>query len=52
LKGCLKEEAWAAISRLSLSSENYKEAVSILRDRFGNEHASFNFCSYGIFVEN
>jgi hypothetical protein len=37
LKGCLKGEAGAAISGLSLSSENYKEAVSILRDRFGNE---------------
>ena len=37
LKGCLKGEAGAAISGWSLSSENYKEAVSILRDRFGNE---------------
>ena len=37
LKGCLKGESLSAVSGLTLSSENYKEAVGILKDRFGNE---------------
>ena len=37
LKGNLKGEALAAISGLSLSSENYKQAVAILKERYGNE---------------
>ena len=37
LKGCLKGESLSAVSGLTLSSENYKEAVGILNDRFGNE---------------
>ena len=37
LKGCLKGEALSAVGGLALNSENYKEAIQILRDRFGNE---------------
>ena len=37
LKGCLKGEAQATISGLTLSSENYTEAIDVLKDRFGNE---------------
>ena len=37
LKGCLKGESLSAVSGLTLSSENYEEAVGILKDRFGNE---------------
>ena len=37
LKGCLKGEAQATISGLTLSSENYTQAVDLLTDRFGNE---------------
>lgn len=37
LKGCLKGEAQATISGLTLSSENYTEAINVLKDRFGNE---------------
>ena len=37
LKDNLKGEALAAISGLSLSSENYKQAVAILKNRYGNE---------------
>ncbi|XP_028403430.1 uncharacterized protein LOC114526129 [Dendronephthya gigantea] len=37
LKGCLKGEAHTTVSGLTLSSENYKDAIDILRDRFGNE---------------
>ena len=37
LKGCLKGEALAAISGLTLTSENYEEAIQVLKDRFGNE---------------
>ena len=36
LKGRLVGQALDAISGLSLSSANYKEAVQILKDRFGN----------------
>ena len=34
LKGCLKGESLSAVSGLTLSSENYEEAVGILKDRF------------------
>ncbi|CAB4038851.1 PREDICTED: uncharacterized protein LOC100197852, partial [Paramuricea clavata] len=37
LKGCVKGEALAAISGLTLTSDNYQEAVQVLKDRFGNE---------------
>ena len=37
LKGCLKGESLSVVSGLSLSSDNYQEAVGILKDRFGNE---------------
>ena len=37
LKGCLKGEAFAAILGWTLTSENYKEAIQVLHDRFGNE---------------
>ena len=37
LKGNLKGEALAAISGLSLNSENYQQAVAILKERYGNE---------------
>jgi hypothetical protein len=37
LKGCLKGEALSAVAGLALNSENYKEAIDILKDRFGNE---------------
>ncbi|CAB4007898.1 PREDICTED: uncharacterized protein LOC100197852 [Paramuricea clavata] len=37
LKGCLRGEALAAISGLMLSSDNYKEAIPLLKNRFGNE---------------
>ena len=37
LKGCLKGEALDAISGLALSMENYKEAIQLLKNRFGNE---------------
>ena len=37
LKGCLKGEAQATISGLTLSSENYTQTVDLLTDRFGNE---------------
>ena len=37
LKGCLKGEAQATISGLTMSSENYTEAIDVLKDRFGNE---------------
>ena len=37
LKGFLREEALAAISGLMLSSYNYKEAIQLLKNRFGNE---------------
>ena len=36
-KGNLKGEALAAISDLILNSENYKQAVAILKDRYGND---------------
>ena len=36
LKGCLKGESLSAVSGSTLSSENYEEAVGILKDRFGN----------------
>ena len=37
LKGCLKGEALSAVAGLALNSKNYKEAIDILKDRFGNE---------------
>ena len=37
LKGCLRGEALAAISGLTLNNENYEEAVQLLGERFGNE---------------
>ena len=37
LKGCLKGEALSAVSGLTLNSENYKEAIQLLPDRFGNK---------------
>ena len=37
LKGCLRGEALAAILGLTLTSENYNEAIQVLKDRFGNE---------------
>ena len=37
LKSNLKGEALAAISDLSLNSENYTQAVAILKERYGNE---------------
>ena len=37
LKGCLKGEASDAISGLVLSTENYREAIQVLKTRFGNE---------------
>ena len=37
LKGCLKGEALSAVAGLALNMENYKEAIDILKDRFGNE---------------
>ena len=36
LKGLLKDKASDAILGLSLTSENYDEAVTILKSRFGN----------------
>ena len=39
LKGFLKGESLSAVSGLTLSSENYEEAVGILKDRFGNERS-------------
>ena len=37
LKGCVRGEALSAISGLTLTSENYQEAIQVLKDRFGNE---------------
>ena len=37
LQGGLKGEALDAISGLTLSMENYKEAIQLLKNRFGNE---------------
>ena len=37
IEGCVKGEALAAISGLTLTSDNYQEAVQVLKDRFGNE---------------
>ena len=37
LKGRIKGEAHAAISGLTLTSENFQEAIQVLKDRFGNE---------------
>ena len=37
LQGGLKREALDAISGLTLSMENYKEAIQLLKNRFGNE---------------
>lgn len=37
LKRYLGGEALGAVSGLNLSSENYKEAIELLRERFGNE---------------
>jgi hypothetical protein len=37
LKGCLKGESLSAVSGLTLNSENYQEAIEILKGRFGNE---------------
>lgn len=37
LKGCLKGEALSAVAGLALNSKYYKEAIDILKDRFGNE---------------
>ena len=37
LKGYLKGEALSAVSGLTLNSEHYKDAIQLLRDRFGNE---------------
>ena len=37
LKGCVKGEAYAAVSGLTLTSENYREAIQVLKDGFGNE---------------
>ena len=38
LKGCLKGEALSAVAGLALNSENFKEAIDVLKDRFGNKH--------------
>ncbi|CAB3986888.1 Hypothetical predicted protein [Paramuricea clavata] len=37
LKECLKGESLSAVSGLTLNSENYQEAIEILKGRFGNE---------------
>jgi hypothetical protein len=37
LKGCLKGESLSGVSGLTLNSENYQEAIEILKGRFGNE---------------
>ena len=37
LKRCLRGESLSAVSGLTLNSDNYKEEVDILKDRFGNE---------------
>ena len=42
LKGLLEGSAAATISGLALTSENYKNAVELLRNRFGNEQVIIN----------
>ena len=37
LKKYLKGEALGVVSGLNLSAENYKEAIALLKDRYGNE---------------
>jgi hypothetical protein len=42
LKGCLKEEALRAIESLSISGENYMNAINVLRKRFENKRLIVN----------
>ena len=37
LRSFLTDSAYSLISGLSLNSENYKEAVNVLKERFGNK---------------
>ena len=43
LKSYLKVQALSAITGISLSEENYSEAIEILEKRFGNKHKFFLF---------
>ena len=45
LRTFLTDSTESLISGLSLSSENYKEAVNVLKERFGNKQT--NFFLYG-----
>ena len=47
----LAEQVLATISGLTLNSENYKEALNILIDRYGNPQV-FDKCPYGDIIQN
>ena len=51
LRRYLAGQALATISGLTLNSENYKEALNILIDRYGNPQV-FDKCPYGDIIQN
>ena len=44
LKHCLFDSALCIVSGLSLSSSNYKNAVQLLQEYYGNTQVLINFC--------
>jgi hypothetical protein len=44
LRGCLKDEALRAIESLSISGDNYVNAIELLRKRFENKRGNFHHC--------